>query len=130
MRILLKQFIKFGIVGVSNTLISLAVYYLLVFLGMHYLIAHAIAFVLSVLNAYYWNRKYVFDSAKQNTKNQLVKIYIAYGATFLLSLLLLFLMIDILDISHLIAPLINLAITVPLNFLLNKFWVFRQAVVK
>lgn len=35
---LVWQFIKFGIVGFSNTLISLAVYYILVFFGWNYLL--------------------------------------------------------------------------------------------
>ena len=53
------QFIKFGIVGVSNTLISLAVYQLaLNALGLHYLAANALGLVISVVNAYYWNNRY------------------------------------------------------------------------
>ena len=55
------QFIKFGIVGVSNTLISLAVYQLaLNALGLHYLAANALGLVISVVNAYYWNNRCVF----------------------------------------------------------------------
>ena len=38
---LLIQFIKFGIVGLSNTLISYVVYFMGVRLGMHYLLASA-----------------------------------------------------------------------------------------
>ena len=34
------QFIKFAIVGCSNTLINLAVYYLLIYVGAHYIIAY------------------------------------------------------------------------------------------
>ena len=53
------QFVKFGIVGVSNTLISLAVYQLaLNALGMHYLAANLLGLVISVINAYYWNNLY------------------------------------------------------------------------
>ena len=39
------QFIKFGMVGVSNTVVSLATYYLFTFFGVHYLIANALGFV-------------------------------------------------------------------------------------
>jgi len=120
-----KQFIKFGIVGVSNTLISLGIYYTLVYFGVHYLLANLIAFLLSVLNAYFWNSRFVFKS-KGNVLKKLVKVYAAYGFTLLLSTTLLYLMVDIIGISQLIAPLINIAITVPINFLLNKFWSFKQ----
>jgi len=121
-----KQFIKFGIVGISNTLLALAIYYALVlFVGVHYILANTIAFAISVLNAYYWNSKYVFKQSADNKTAQLAKVYASYGITFLISTVLLFVMVDILGISEVVAPIINLSVTVPLNFLLNKFWVFR-----
>ena len=76
------QFIKFGMVGVSNTVVSLATYYLFTFFGVHYLIANALGFVTGTLNAYYWNSKFVFkEEAKEsgNKKESLVKTYISYG---------------------------------------------------
>jgi len=120
-----KQFIKFGIVGVSNTLLFLAIYYVLVLLDVHYLIANIAAFVLSVLNAFFWNSKFVFNESRKSIPMQLAKAYVAYGFTFLLSTGTLFLMVDILGISEFIAPLLNLCITVPINFLVNKFWAFK-----
>ena len=61
------QFIKFGMVGVSNTVVSLATYYLFTFFGVHYLIANALGFVTGTLNAYYWNSKFVFkEEAKES----------------------------------------------------------------
>ena len=79
------QFIKFGMVGVSNTVVSLATYYLFTFFGVHYLIANALGFVTGTLNAYYWNSKFVFkEEAKEsgNKKESLVKTYISYGFSF------------------------------------------------
>ena len=118
------QFIKFGLIGVSNTLVALGVYYSLLFAGLHYITAHAGGFVISVLNAYYWNGKFVFKTNDGKKTVRLAKVYVSYGITFLLSTAMLFLMVDILGISGLIAPVINLFFTVPANFLLNKFWVF------
>lgn len=63
--------------------------------------------------------------SQENKKKGLIKVYISYGSTFLLSTGLLYLMVDIAGISEYIAPLINLCATVPLNFVLNKFWVFK-----
>ena len=57
----LIQFVKFGIVGLSNTLISYVVYVAGVRFGMHYLLASILGFVISVLNSFYWNNKYVFE---------------------------------------------------------------------
>ncbi|MCL1862008.1 MAG: GtrA family protein [Defluviitaleaceae bacterium] len=119
-----KQFIRFGLVGLFNTFLFLAIYYALVLLGVFYLIANIIAFVISVISAFFLSRRFVFTSAAAPII-QLIKMYVVYGATFLLSTATLFLMVEILNLSAFIAPLINLCFTVPLNFLLNKFWAFR-----
>ena len=123
---LFVQFIKFGIIGVSNTMLSLGIYYVLMFIGLHYILSHAVAFALSVLNAYYWNSKYVFSVDETNKARLLIKVYASYGMTFLLSTGTLFLMVDVIGISSLVAPIINMFFTVPTNFLLIKFWAFRE----
>ena len=120
-----KQFIKFGLVGVSNTLISLGTYYLLYFLGINYLIANTVGFIVSVLNSYYWNNKYVFKKTQNGHLKPLIKTFLSYGSTFLLSTFLLFVMVQWLGISEVLAPIISLVITIPLNFLMNKFWAFK-----
>ena len=122
---LAKQFIKFGIVGISNTVISLVIYYVLVFLNLHYIVANAVGFAVSVLNAYYWNNKFVFKKSTEGHKKSLLKTFISYGSTFILGTILLFVMVNYVGISEFVAPIINLFLTIPLNFLLNKFWAFK-----
>ena len=125
----LFQFMKFGIVGISNTIISLVIYYLLTYFEVHYIIANTVGFIGGTLNAFYWNNKYVFKS-KGNKERPIIttgiKVFISYGASFLLSTILLFLLVDIMGVSDMIAPIINLAITIPLNFILNKLWAFKS----
>lgn len=121
----IKQFIKFGLVGVSNTLISLGTYYLLYFLGVNYLIANTFGFIISVLNSYYWNNKYVFKKTQEGHLKPLIKTFLSYGSTFLLSTVLLFVIVQYLGVSEIIAPIATLVITIPLNFVMNKFWAFK-----
>lgn len=126
----LFQFTKFVIVGISNTLISYVVYVVGVYFGLHYLLASVLGFVLSVLNSFYWNNKYVFQQkgGERNLLHTLAKTFLSYGATgLLLANVLLYLWVDVLHISEYLGPIINLMITVPLNFVLNKFWAFRTA---
>ena len=125
------QFVKFGIVGVSNTLISLAVYYACYYwLGLHYQLSNLLGFIISVTNAYYWNSRYVFRMGDHRTPLEHVKAYgktvTAYGGTYLLGVALLWLLVDKLGVSAGIAQLINLLITIPLNFIINKFWTFSK----
>lgn len=131
------QFVKFGIVGVSNTVISYVLYVvsLLAFqkAGIlpksDYLIAQVIAFVLSVLWSFYWNNKMVFtlESGKERSVwKALLKTYVSYSFTGLfLNSILLVLWVQVFHISEFIAPIINLLVSVPLNFIINKFWAFK-----
>ena len=123
------QFIKFGIVGVSNTLIAYIAYSICVYIGIHYLIANAIGFFISVLNAYYWSDRFVFKKGEGESRSAiwtLAKTYIAYGSTgLLLASILLYLYVDKLHISEYIAQLLVLVVTIPLNFIINKFWSFK-----
>ncbi len=150
----LLQFIKFGVVGVSNTIVNQVIYMLCNFLGMHYLVSSVIAFVISVLNAFAWQTRFVFredENAEHRVWWQvLLKTYAAYAFTGLvLNNLLLILWIDVFCISEVItpltelvngfglsytderlaqdiAPLLNMFVTIPTNFLVNKFWAYRQ----
>ena len=133
----LMQFVRFGIVGVSNTLISYVIYTasllvfqrLEIFQGTDYVIAQVISFVLSVLWSFYWNNKKVFvkqEGEERSVIKSLLKTYVTYSFTGLfLSSALLVVWVEYMGISEFLAPLLNLIITVPLNFVINKFWAFK-----
>lgn len=122
-----SQFIKFSIVGFSNTIINLAVYYLCIYLGMHYILAYIFGFLVSVCNAFFWNNKFVFHNKQETNLFKLfIKVLASYGGSFLISLVLLSVLVDFMGISSYIAPLLKMVVTIPLNFVLNKVWAFRD----
>lgn len=131
----LVQFVKFGLVGVTNTALSYVVNILVLKLlqPLHvpwdYVAGNVVAFVLSVLWSFYWNNKYVFrkgEGQKRNLGKALLKTYVAYGLTgIVLANVLSWVWINVFGISKYVAPLINLVISIPLNFIINKFWAFR-----
>ena len=124
---LIKQFISFGLVGVLNTVISLIIYYVLIYFGCNYILANFFGFVGGVLNSYFWNSRYVFKEKKENNnKKAFVKVTISYGISFGISTILMYVMVDMLGISKYLAPLIRLVVTVPINFVLNKKWAFKE----
>lgn len=134
----LMQFVKFGIVGLSNTVISYVIYVVTLILfqknnlipSVDYLVAQVIAFILSVLWSFYWNNKFVFEKADNEERNivhALIKTYISYAFTGLfLNSILSLLWVEVFGIPKIIAPIINLLVSVPLNFIMNKFWAFRK----
>jgi len=123
------QFFKFGVVGLSNTAISYLIYSLLVYVGLHYLAASVVAFVLSVLNSFFWNHKFVFKDetgGKRDITRALIRTYASYAFSGLIvSNILLYIFIELFGVSKYIAPLFGLVVTVPLNYILNKLWAFK-----
>ena len=127
------QFLKFGIVGITNTLISyltnIFILYLLkdYHLSWDYVIGNLISFFISVLWSFYWNNKYVFRNNKEKILKKIFKTYLAYAFTgIILSNVLSTLWINFLNISKYIAPLLNLIISVPVNYLIHKYWVYKD----
>ena len=132
------QFIKFGIIGLSNTIIGYIIYaatlYVLQELGIFsscdVYVAQFVMFMLSVGWSFYWNNRFVFANGSEKRNNillRLLKSYISYAFTGLfLSELLLIVWVGYLGINGYVAPVINLTVTVPLNFWLQKKWVFRE----
>lgn len=124
------QFMKFGLVGVSNTLVSWVCYYVILWMNEDlYLLGSIVGTVLSIANAFFWNDRFVFDGGKKDWKSKLKRLgktYISYGGTSLLGMALLWLEVSVLGMSKVWAPPINLLITIPLNFIINKFWTFGK----
>ena len=126
----LIQFIKFGTVGAINTVLSYAItngaYYLL---HLHEQISNIIAFVITVFISFMLNGRFVFTENKEerNFWKSLLKVYASYSITgvFLTSILL-YIEEELLGIPHYIATLMNLVVTIPLNFILNKFWAYKE----
>ncbi|MBR5110751.1 MAG: GtrA family protein [Clostridia bacterium] len=131
----LIQFIKFGIVGASNTVISYLINIFILYIlrpyniPWDYVLGNVAAFILSVLWSFFWNNKYVFTKAEGEKRSvwlALLKTYIAYSFTgILLTNALSWIWIDKLGISKFVAPLLNLIISIPLNFIINKLWAFK-----
>ncbi len=125
---LARQFVKFGLVGVSNTVISIVIYNALLFTGVHYIIAYTVAFLVSVVNAYIWNKKFVFNKHPAGGRKTFLRVFLSYGSTYLLGMGLLYLLVQHAGISERFAQILILFVTIPVNFLLNKFWAFKEKI--
>ena len=131
-----KEFLQFGLVGVSNTIISYLLYVVTLLLvsksgvKFDYIIANIVSWLLSVLWSFYWNNKFVFkkeEGEKRNIWAALFKTYVSYGFTgLILNNILSVLWVSVLHISKMLASIINLVISIPINFFMNKLWAFGK----
>lgn len=67
------------------------------------------------------------EGEQRQVLKALVRTYISYSFTGLfLNSALMVLWVDVLHISEFLAPVFNLLMSVPVNFLINKFWAFKK----
>jgi len=123
----LKRIGKFAVTGVGNTLVDYAVYSVLaVLLGVNVYFAQFCGYTAGMLNSYFINRSWTFKTSDRFFSLQLVKFIISNLVTLVISMLLLKLFIDFAGLSTLLAKLPTVCITIAINFLLSRFWVFRN----
>ncbi|MBQ8188947.1 MAG: GtrA family protein [Lachnospiraceae bacterium] len=126
----LIQFIKFGIIGAFNTILTYVIVNVMFYVwGIDEQIGNIVAFIITVFISYLANSRFVFhDTAKeQSFIAGLIKVYISYSVTGLfLTALLLYIESDLLHIPLYISTFANIFITVPINFILNKFWAYKK----
>lgn len=133
------QFVKFGLVGVSNTLLSYGIemlcYYVLLPQvpwneNVRIAVTSVLAFAVSVTNSYYWNNRYVFGRGERKRFAEHLRAYgktvLCYGVTGLLLAPLLKMGLSGLGIPYWISSLASLVVTIPLNYVLNRFWAFGK----
>lgn len=120
------QAIRFGIVGVLNTGITLAVIFVLMKgLGVHYALSNCIGYVVGFLNSFVLNKKWTFRS-KGNVGVEGVLFVAVFGVCYLMQLGALVLMKETIGITADYAQLLAMAVYTGLNFILNKLITFRN----
>ena len=124
----MKRFIKFSVVGLSGTLVNMAVYALAVNSGLYYLIAAIISFLFAVTNNFYWNFRWTFkgQAAFRSRRNKYF-LFLAVSVLNLgINLLLLRLFVETLAMDKTLAQLVSIGLVSILNFLMNSRFTFGE----
>lgn len=120
------QLIRFGLVGVMNTLVDFCVYQLLVWLGLHYALSQCISYSCGLLNSYFFNSRWTFRQEKRYTRKEFFRFLAVNLGSLILSVLLLRLCYEVLGMeSDLAAKGIVTVFVMLVNFTANKLFVFK-----
>jgi len=120
------QLAQFGVVGGSGYLVNLGVYTLLLRrLGVHYLAAATISFIVAASWNYWWNRHWTFREQRGHFAYQGMRFFTVAGIVYGANLLVLTLLVS-LGMGKIVAQAVAIILVTPLNFLGNKLWSFRR----
>jgi putative flippase GtrA len=120
------QFVKFGLVGVTNTTLFFAIYTLLLKeFGVWYLAASAIGFSVGAINGFLLNRRWTFQGHVGDSLTP-VRWAVVQGCGLGLNELLLYLLVDGAKMDKLIAQAIATVTVTITTFFVNRAWTFRE----
>ena len=127
-KILNKETVIYLIFGILTTIVNIVSFFLFNKL-FNYKLSNIIAFILAIVFAYITNKKYVFESKKEE-KTEIIKEFIFFiGSrlfTFVLDMLLMVLFIEGLFVNVLISKVLVNVVVIILNYILSKKLVFKK----
>jgi len=122
---LFVQFMKFALVGVSNTLITLLVYtFLLKVVGMWYLAASAIGFIAGATNGFLLNRRWTFREHVGDALTP-VRWAVVQSCGLAVNEGMLYVLVHDAHLEKILAQVAATVIVTITTFLANRAWTFR-----
>ena len=135
----LIQLAKYGIIGVSNTLITLVAFYLInTVAGVSENVANVVGYILGLINSFVWNRNWVFKT-NNDWRREALLFAIGFGICFALQFALFYYLLHCTDIVNLqlswlpmkktgenVAMCISMVVYTLANYCYNRFVTFKQ----
>jgi len=122
----LVQFIKFGIVGVSNTLLTaIIIWFLLKEFHCSDYLSNFTGYIIGLLNSFIWNRKWTFES-KTKVSVTIFKFIVTFVISYLFQLGNLYLLLHFTLIDPYYCQILSIGVYTLINFILNKYYTFKN----
>ena len=120
------QLVRFAAVGATGYAVNLGVYAICVHLaGIDYRVAAVIAFVVSVINNFWWNRHWTFAARHDRALHQGARFFAVSLVAFGFQYAVLVLLVSDAGMSKVLAQAIAIAAATPLSFVGQKLWSFK-----
>ena len=120
------QLLRFSTVGVSGYLLNLGIFTLCLHMfGIDYRISSVLAYVLSGVNNFWWNRHWTFAAKHQRPVHQAPRFIVVSLLTYGFVYIVLVTLVSDVGLDKVAAQAIAVAASVPLSFLGQKLWTYR-----
>ncbi len=125
-----REMILYLVFGGLTTLVNIFSYFVLTDVGeIQYLVSTAIAWVLSVLFAYFTNRVWVFQSTASGTKAICGKLAPFFGCRLLsgaIDMGIMFLCVSVLGLPDKLIKILANVVVIILNYLFSKLFILKR----
>ncbi len=122
-----RQFLRFIIVGIFNTIIGLSAIYSLIYFGVNNYIANIFGYMLGLTVGYILNKYYVFGVhySNKNKYGQFVKYLVIFIIAYTVNIVILFIALKYM--TGYLAQFISMGAYTIINFILNKYITFKDS---
>jgi putative flippase GtrA len=127
---ILKQLIRFCLVGLANTAIDFTIYISLTrvwdFGARWYLVANLIAFVLANIFSFIINKSWTFENLEyRNYYLQYLRFFIVSIGSLIIVEAILFFFVDILQVYDLWGKVVGIVLSLIWSFFWHRNWTFK-----
>ncbi len=126
-RVMKIKFIRYFTVGVLATIVDWSAFYICaILLNFYYQPSLVIAFSLGSLTNYILNKSFTFECTSEKILKQFSVFMIIATSTLLLSMLVMFILIDLLAVDKMISRVLTTFLMLVINYLLHKNLTFNK----
>lgn len=121
-----RSFVVFGLVGVLNTAVDVAVFTLLTWLHLPWLIAQVVAYGCGVMNSFLMNRKWTFKQQEKTSPKELIRFILLNLLTLGLTTVCMMFLHEQMGAPLWISKGTGTLVGLVFNFAGSRWWVFRK----
>jgi len=122
-----KEFSKFAVVGVINTVIHMVFLFIFTaFFSIWYMLSSFFAFLIAVSNSFIMNTVWTFKKdIKHKTATRYGKFFIVSIIAAVSNLFFLYVFTEFAGLWYMLSQLIAIVLTLMINFVGNKLWTYN-----
>lgn len=120
-----RQFVRFAIVGLAQNGANLAIFALMVALGVPFILAAAIAAVVALAFSFVLNRRWTFPGTEDHTTRRAARFALVWLAFVAVALPTLALLVDVAHLPRVPAQALIIFVGAPLSYFIQRQWTFR-----
>jgi putative flippase GtrA len=123
----IEKIIRFGVVGIMSNAIGYSLYLLFTWLGVPYMIATTVLYIIGTIMGYFGNKKFTFGDTQQIHKT-IFWYVLAYLGGYLILYAMLYVFVERMHVFHAYVQLVAIVVVAVYLFFMMRFVVFKERI--
>lgn len=122
-----QSLFKYGFFGLLSTGINFLLLYILMKMGVYYIVSNIISYIIAVYLSYYFNKWWVFSSGEEVDKSIVkIKYFFIRIISLFIDSILLYLCVDMLRKDIFVSKVLISILIIFVTYLINRYYIFSS----